>query len=585
MLAAEIDLREYRTVATAIKLEKAPLTTQAVSQPGYLGVTVEMEKGNRLVISNIDASGPALKAGVEVRDQIESVDGQTIATVAAFREHLQTKSPNDVVILKLVRGNKKVEAKVTLAPTSRPLSTTQRAVLGIQTQSGSGGTRVTGVSTGSPAELAGIRTGDIILRVDSQELTEGVFFPELLMSRVPGDAIQLTIKRGDKEMVVKTRLIAETLTDTTRGGMRWDDRLPRAWKKPTYRLAVIPISYPDVAPNPKVTTQHWHDSFFSKDTWIYKSPTGQSVYGSLYDYYQELSCGVLKVEGKVFDWVKVSKKRTDYLQSTNRTALLTEAADALLKRDGPKALSGFDGIFFIFAGGRVATNRGTLYWPHRANFSYGGQRWPYFICPEGGDRMANISVTCHEFGHMLGLPDLYARPENPGSEGVGAWCAMSNQAGNGLPQHFSAWSKEQLGWIKPCVIDPAVKQKLILGPIERSTTECFKIPVRPDGSEYLLLENRRKKGFDVSLPGEGLLIWRVLDNKPFLEESHGITGPDGPRRFLGSVPFPSPSNSAFTPYTTPSSRSQKGGGVPVHITNIQRLPDGRVTFHVGYEYY
>jgi immune inhibitor A len=54
--------------------------------------------------------------------------------------------------------------------------------------------------------------------------------------------------------------------------------------------------------------------------------------------------------------------------------------------------------------------------------------------------------------------------------------------------------------------------------------------------------------------------------------------------YLGSVPFPSAANAAFTPYTVPSSRSQLGGGLPVHVTNIRRLPDGRVTFHVGYEY-
>jgi hypothetical protein len=42
--------------------------------------------------------------------------------------------------------------------------------------------------------------------------------------------------------------------------------------------------------------------------------------------------------------------------------------------------------------------------------------------------------------------------------------------------------------------------------------------------------------------------------------------------------------SLLTPLT-PSSRAQLGGGLPVHITNIRRLPDGRITFYVGYEYY
>ena len=108
--------------------------------------------------------------------------------------------------------------------------------------------------------------------------------------------------------------------------------------------------------------------------------------------------------------------------------------------------------------------------------------------------------------------------------------------------------------------------------------------VRPDTSEYFLLEVRKKQGWDEKLPGEGLLVWRVLNNRPILEESHGVAGAQGPNVFLSAVPFPSAANNSFTPYTTPSSKSQLGGGVPVFVTNITRLPDGRVTFHIGYDY-
>jgi hypothetical protein len=198
--------------------------------------------------------------------------------------------------------------------------------------------------------------------------------------------------------------------------------------------------------------------------------------------------------------------------------------------------------------------------------------------------MTDISVACHESGHILGLPDLYARPEDPGSEGLGSWCVMSQQAGNGRPQQMCAWCKEQLGWIKPAVIDPDVKQKLVLGPIEDSSRECYKILVKPDGSEYFLLENRAKKGFDASIPAEGLLIWRVAGNRPLLEESHGIDGPEGPSAFTTQVPFPSQSNDSFTPFTTPSSRSKLGGGKSVYITNIKRMSDGRISFWVGYDF-
>src|SRR5262249_57493520 len=118
-----------------------------------------------------------------------------------------------------------------------------------------------------------------------------------------------------------------------------------------------------------------------------------------------------------------------------------------------------------------------------------GRKGRDLIGTGGGGGMGNIRWFCQEFGTMLGLPDLYARPENPGSEGLGIWCAMANQAGNGRPQHFSAWCKEKLEWTKPAVIDPTVKQKISLAPVESSPKEGVKVRVRPDGSEYFLLES------------------------------------------------------------------------------------------------
>jgi hypothetical protein len=161
---------------------------------------------------------------------------------------------------------------------------------------------------------------------------------------------------------------------------------------------------------------------------------------------------------------------------------------------------------------------------------------------------------------------------------------MSNPFTTARPQHLSAWAKEKMGWIHPTVIDPTVKQRLSLAPIEDSPKQCFKVLVRPDGSEYFLLENRRKKGFDADLAGEGLLIWRVVNDRPVLEEAHGVEGPAGPTVHLSSVPFPITTAKSFTPDTIPSSRSPLGGGLPVSITEIRRLPDGRIAFNIGYEF-
>jgi M6 family metalloprotease-like protein len=508
-------------------------------------------------------------------------------TAAEVRERVQQHSPGDAISIVVESRGKKREVTVTLGSVSRPLKFgDQRAVLGVQVTplEDAEGVRVTRVTKGLPADKAGIKTNDVLVKLDGITLSAGANLGDLLASREPGDQITVAYRRGDEMSEFKARLEAEEAPDTVTTFSRRS-----VWKKPSYRLAVIRVGFDDVHPNADVPLSAWEAFFFSTNSFRGTNITGQPVYGSVNDYYHEVSCDRFTFTGKVFDWITLEKKRADYSQGTantrTREAFFREALDKLTERDGGSALRDFDGLAVIYAGERFPTaNRGTLFWPHRGSTTYKGRRLPYIICPEGGKRMANISVFCHEFGHILGLPDLYARPENPGSEGLGTWCAMSNQAGNGRPQHFSAWCKEQLGWLEPAVIDPKVRQKLILAPVEGSSNECYKVLVRSDGSEYLLLENRRKQGFDRSLSAEGLLIWRVNGNRLTLEESHGVDGPSGPRVFLGSVPYPSQANDSYTPYTTPSSRSQLGGGTPVYLTNIRRLADGRIAFQVGYEY-
>jgi M6 family metalloprotease-like protein len=464
--------------------------------------------------------------------------------------------------------------------------------LGVHVAPDEGGLKVAHVHPDSSAAKAGLREGDLLGGISGQALRSPDDLKQFLGGKAAGDKLTLEVRRGDTPMELTAALAAPSQPLETgqrpaaKGKGSFDVRRKMTrWSKPVYRLALVLIEYPDAKHNPAIKTKDWEESLFSRGTYVNKkNATGQPVHGSLNDFFLEQSYGTFRVEGKAFPWVQVSKKRTEYGQGSNRTALLTEALDKLLERDGKDALKDFDGVFFMYAGGRMKVARGSLYWPHRSSVAHKGKRWPYFICPEGGDRMYNISVLCHEFGHMIGLPDLYARPENPGSEGLGQWCLMSNQAPNGRPQHMSAWCKEQLGWLKPAVIDPTTPQKLVLSPVYKSSRECFKVLVRADGSEYLLLENRTGKGFDASLPAHGLLVWRVVRGRPTLEESHGVAGPAGPRTMSGSVPFPSKINDAFTPFTTPSSRSQLGGGLPVYISNIRRLPDGRITFYVGWEF-
>jgi M6 family metalloprotease-like protein len=601
-------LAGYKTVKDAIKADPAAFKTSAITAPvvpPFVGVGLMLNKSSVIIEDIIDDS-PAATAGLKIGDTILTIAGKKITSVDAGRDQLRGATVGEKLPITIERDGKELEISVTPRPISKPFSATgsgpspaARAILGVQSAAEAlkdGGVEITSVTSGGAAEKAGLKEGDILMKVDDKTITESTSLRSILSEKKPGDVVKLLFTRKGKEQEVRATLQGEQSQGGRGiGGNRvvgWDDRLPSAWRKPTYKLAVIGIEYPDQKHNEKIKDSDWEESLFSLNKYTDKSATGSTVYGSMNDYFQEISYGTFKVEGKFAGWVEVSKKRMEYstgngVATREKTSLLSEAMDKLLAKD-KDALKDFDGVFFLYAGDRVQTTRGGLYWPHRATLNHNGKRWPYFIVQEGGPRMTNISVFCHEFGHMLGLPDLYARPEVPGMEGVGVWCAMSQQNNNGRPQHFSAWSKEQLGWIKPTVIDPRVKQKLILAPINDAPTECFKVMIKQDGSEYFLLENRKKKGFDKDLPAEGLLIWRVIPGNRtqpvFLEEAHGVAGPSGPRLYAGAVPFPSPANTSFTPDTIPSSKSVTGGGLDVSITNIRRLPDGRIAFQIGYEY-
>ena len=483
--------------------------------------------------------------------------------------------------LTLLRQDKPVEVGAVLVPTSKPLRMTgRRPFLGVEwgERKEGEGVRILQVAPGSPAAVAGLKKGDFIQKIDGMNTPASESLAKLLSEKQAGDLLTLLVRRSGKEVELMVTLAAE-------GGHGLVGS--SVWTREVFRLAVIGVEFPDVKHNPKIHLQEWEEMFFSRGRYVRTSATGQAVHGSLNDYFHEQSAGAFHIVGRVFPWIEVGQKRDAYGTGSSllsRSSLFAEALTRLTARAGKDALKDFDGFLFLYAGEQVATNRGGLYYPHAGSVLFQEQRRPYVLGPEGGSRMVPIGTFVKELGLVLGLPDLAARPEDPGSEGLGVWCAMSNTLGGSRPQHLCAWCKEKLGWVKPVILDPTVKQKVILAPLADSSRECVKVLVRPDLSEYFLLENRRRKGFDADLPGEGLLIWRVVNQRPILEESHGVEGPSGPRVFPSAVPYPSAANNAFTPDTTPSSRSLLGGGLPVFLTEIRKLPDGRMTFHIGYEY-
>jgi len=344
---------------------------------------------------------------------------------------------------------------------------------------------------------------------------------------------------------------------------------------------------------------HFEEMLFSVNSY----PTG-----SLTDYYLENSYNSLFINGIVSDWLMMPQLYTYYTngqygfgpypqnaQGLARDAVL--AADPYIDfsqfdRDG----DGFvDAIFIVHAGpGAEETGNPNHIWSH-AWYIPGGVQvdgvivYNYSMEPENG----RIGVFGHELGHVIGLPDLYDTDYS--SEGLGNWSMMAGGSwgGNGAkPVHFDVWCKYKLGFLTPINVTGIIENAVFLSSNEYPSG--YKLWSYGNSSpKYFLVEFRNKKGFDVSLPGWGILIFHVDENMPNNNNEWypGHTGPlhykvaleqaDGlwhleKKQNRGDSGDPYPGNNKnknFDNYSIPDSKDYNFLTTYVSITGISDLGD------------
>jgi immune inhibitor A len=255
--------------------------------------------------------------------------------------------------------------------------------------------------------------------------------------------------------------------------------------------------------------------------------------GSMATFYHELSYGKLAVQGKVTGWLRAAKPYSHYTAGESGTGtnfpqntpgLLQEALTLYCKSNSlaPFDLNAdgyIDGLFLVHAGAGAEAEpnpnkRADMIWSHKwtlpAPFTNNGVKaFAYFTAPEDG----RLGVFAHEFGHFLGLPDLYDTSYR--SQGIGDWCLMAGGSWNGngdVPARMSAWCLATLGWIKP--INVKVAATLKLDTLVNDPAACFRLwTAGAKSNEYFLLENRQRKGRDAGLPGSGLALWHVDESQ------------------------------------------------------------------------
>ena len=410
---------EYRTVQQAIASTMRVPPAGRGELTGYLGISVQRGERGLPVVDQVEPDSPAAKAGIKKGDVIIRVGDHPIRDPNGLREWLQAHNPDEKVAIGLLRGGKSLDVEVKLTATSRPMKTpTARAYLGVTTiDSAEGGAIIEGVTPSSPAASAGLKNGDRIVKIDGRELANADGLREMLGAKNGGDAVMVTVRRDGKSVDFKATLG----NDRGRQGGQGGQLIP-LWKKDVMRLAIVCIEFPDTKHNAKSTSAEINKLLFSKGMADEKSVAPR---GSLNDWLIEQSCGAFHIDGKVFDWVEVGKKRGDYIEgsgTSNKTAVLKEALEKLTARDGKKALDGFDAFFFIYAGDRATRTRGAVYWPHAGTISFQSGYHVYLVGSEGST-LSPIGAYAKEMVLALGMPDLAARIENAGSDGLGSWCA------------------------------------------------------------------------------------------------------------------------------------------------------------------
>lgn len=337
--------------------------------------------------------------------------------------------------------------------------------------------------------------------------------------------------------------------------------------------------------------------------------------GSAKDYFRDNSSGIFTPDFNVIGPITVPQSVAFYGASQGQ-AYDTRAYDMVV--DACKVYDaehpefdfsqfdndgdGFIDIVYVFYAGYGQNDGGPEWtiWPHAANIwtFYGinleldGVKVGNYACSNElrsgrGQDLAGIGTFCHEYSHILGLPDLYptngSRAYTPGYYEL-MDCGSYNNLSR-TPPLMSSFCRYSLGWLNPRELSAPENVELP----QLSTNTALRISSEKE-DEYYMLENRQQTGWDTYLPGHGMLIWHInyirqvwidntVNNNPLqqnvdLIEADNLTGYENDE----GDPFPGTSyNTSFTNTSIPAMSTWIGVPIDMPLTNI-REQNGMIYF-------
>lgn len=273
-----------------------------------------------------------------------------------------------------------------------------------------------------------------------------------------------------------------------------------------------------------------------------------------------------------------------------------------------------DNLFVFYAGyseaeGAVAES----IWPHAASLKLllslpdnllpqkDGVKFNDYACGSelsgiSGTRMSGIGTFCHEFAHILGLPDTYDTNGSAFGQafGLDAWSLMANGPYNGngnIPAGMNAWERWKSGWLTLTELNDA--DDYTLAPLQESN-QGYILKNSANANEYFVLENRQQTMWDRAIPSHGMLIYHLdfTSTTPWLNnqvnanasrQCFELEAADNiqSKATLAGDPFPGSFNKReFTDTSSPSSRLWSGQLMNKPITAISEI-EGEIHFKLS----
>lgn len=372
------------------------------------------------------------------------------------------------------------------------------------------------------------------------------------------------------------------------------------------RGIILLVEFADNAMQPGNDSKKFYSLMNDKGTTI------EGATGSARDFYMDQSMNKFTPTFDVVGPIKLSHEMAYYGANNEmgedvRPQLMVkeacEYADKQLGVDFSKYDFNNDGnvdfVYVIYAGyaESYGADANTI-WPHNYDLAQAGvgcvvdgKQVRNYACSSElkyteGTQIDGIGTFCHEFGHVLGLPDMYD-VDNQQNIQLGYWDTMDLGCYNNdshTPAAFSAFERSSLGWLELKEINTPADSLTLKELTENNV--AYRINTANE-DEYFTLENRQQKGWDKYQPGRGLMIIHVNYDQMYWQANavnagglqfYDLMEADGTQGTSQQTDlYPIPGNDMFTDYSSPASITFQGYGVEKSVTHI-RDNNGVISF-------